>query len=149
MTFPWNCPMCPQSSFHSSPTLMLYNLVGSVTKEELSLGRRSRNCILSDKRRNPLDSIFVWSWSKKLKTFHVTADRTGRMPGSRCLYDGGSWWTTAWGWGRCKKLKTLHMCVLLSFINLSRRILAGKCQGQDVSIREGLGGQLPVTRGVT
>jgi len=39
MTFPWNCLMRAKSrsSFSNSPTLMLYKLVGSWMKEELSM----------------------------------------------------------------------------------------------------------------
>ena len=37
MTFPWNCLMCPKSSFNKSPTLMLYKLVKSRMREKLSM----------------------------------------------------------------------------------------------------------------
>ena len=37
MTFPWNCLICPKSSFNSSLTSMLCNLVGSGTEEQLSM----------------------------------------------------------------------------------------------------------------
>jgi len=37
MTFPWNCLMCPMSSFNNSPTLMLYKLVKSRMREKLSM----------------------------------------------------------------------------------------------------------------
>ena len=41
---------------------------------------RSRNYILCGEKDNPLDSIFVWSWSKKLKNFNVTAGLGGQIP---------------------------------------------------------------------
>ena len=51
---------------------------------------------------------------------HVRADLGGQLSGSRCLYIIGSWRATAWMCHRIMELNTF----------MSRRILAGNCQGQ-------------------
>jgi len=38
-------------------------------------------------QESPLDSIFLWTWSKNLKNLYVTAGLGGQLPGSKCQYN--------------------------------------------------------------
>ena len=46
--------------------------------------------ICAEKKENPLDSIFVWSCSKKLKILHVTAGLGGQMPMSARILEANA-----------------------------------------------------------
>jgi len=117
MTFPWNCLMCPKSSFNNSPTFMLYKLVGSGIKEKLSMfvfmdsprreyrSRESLAGVLVEVRNIRMVEILgirMWLWSKKLKNLHVTTGLSGQLRASAWILETNTLrcGSCLWVWGQ-------------------------------------------------
>jgi len=97
---------------------------------------RTRDYSLCGKKEKPTGLYFlVWSWSKKVKTLHVTAGLGGQMPLSawiveaNALHCGGR---RLWLWGQMPMSAWVDVFgVIMEWKfekpSMSRRVLAGKC----------------------
>jgi len=135
--------VCPKSSSNNSPTLMLYELVGSGMKEKLSMFVSMDSPWREYRSRESPAGVVVDVLG--IRILHLANLQCGRWRLTSMSGSGRSR-----NYGLCRKKKKLtrlyFWCdhwVKSWKPSMSRRMLAGNCRVQDVYPTESLSGQLP------